>query len=136
LNDSKNKTSDSDRSSNLFSGRGPPALMSTKEPAINMLKERYRESFAITKGIREGQVHLFLIKQGMWSLVWTFTARDLDRLNFIETKRFEIRDALKILESELSKENSIFLKKLDLGVSNALNRIQSKIEQIKRPGLA
>jgi hypothetical protein len=110
--------------------------MSTKEPAINMLKERYRESFAITKGIREGQVHLFLIKQGMWSLVWTFTARDLDRLNFIETKRFEIRDALKILESELSKENSIFLKKLDLGVSNALNRIQSKIEQIKRPGLA
>ena len=38
------------RISGLLSDRGFPALMSLKEPALRMLKERYSESFAMTKG--------------------------------------------------------------------------------------
>lgn len=114
-----------------FAGRGAPALMSTKEPAIRMLKERYSESFAITQGAREGQVHLFLIKLGMWALVWTFTAKDIiaEPSSSVEVK-FDIQDALTTIESALSGGDVDFQQKLDHAVSKALQRIRSKIDDV------
>jgi hypothetical protein len=61
----------------LFSGRGSPALMSLKEPALRMLRERYAESFAVTSG-KDNQIHLFLVKLSLWGLVRTFVPRDID----------------------------------------------------------
>jgi hypothetical protein len=117
----------------LFSGRGTPALMSEKEPAIRLLKERYHESFAITRGAREGQVHLFLIKLGMWALVWTFTMKDANRSSREQKSgKFGIQDALKIIESAVNGKNVDFLQKLDLAISKALERIRSRIEEIKK----
>ena len=127
----KRKENSTNSQNDLFAGRGAPALMSTKEPAIRMLKERYSESFAITQGAREGQVHLFLIKLGMWALVWTFTAKDVSTESrpSVEVK-FDIQDALKAIESALSGGNLDFQQKLDHAVSNALQRIRSKIDDV------
>jgi hypothetical protein len=116
----------------LFEGRGHPALMSAKEPAIRMLKERYSESFAIAQGAREGQVHLFLIKLGMWALVWTFTAKDIGaKSSSSEKEKFAIQDALNAIESALSGTNSQILQKLDNGVSRALLRMRFKIDEMR-----
>ena len=117
------------RADDLFSGRGPPAFMSEKEPAIRMLRQRYSESFALTQGSMQGQVHLFLIKLGMWALVWTFTGRDTGSVS--ETEKFGIEDALQIIESTFKGESDSLQKKLDKAVSQALERIQSKLDEVK-----
>lgn len=111
-------------SDDLFSGRGAPALMSSKEPAIQGLKERYSESFAFTKGSGM-RVHLFLIKFGLWSLVWTFTPRDLGT-SFSE---MSVDDTLGLLENSLEGHDNVFLSKLDSAVLKAKTRIQLKAVQ-------
>lgn len=114
-----------DEFEDLLSGRGAPALMSNKEPAIRGLRQRYSESFAITKG--NGQrIHLFLIKFGMWSLVWTFVPRDFAQFNEIAT----VEQALKLIEDAVGGGNSLFLSKLDRAVTNAKNRIEKKAENL------
>jgi hypothetical protein len=115
----------------LFSGRGAPALMSTKEPAIRMLKERYSESFALTQGHRNAQVHLFLIKLGMWALVWTFTPRDLEKRLDEKEKNFGIAETLPIIEAAISGKDPAMQEKLDKAISRSLERIESKLSEIK-----
>ncbi len=117
------------KADDLFSGRGPPALMSEKEPAIRMLRQRYSVSFALAQGSRQGQVHLFLIELGMWALVWTFTRRDTGSVP--ETEKFGMEEALQILESTFKGENDSLQKKLDKAVSQALERIQSKLDEVR-----
>lgn len=104
----------------LFSGRGSPAFLSPKEPAIKLLKERYSESFALTNG-KENQVHLFLIKVGLWSLVYTFTPRD------VSSEKIDIPTVLLFLENSIVAGSS-FVSKLDSAVSKACERIRQKIE--------
>jgi hypothetical protein len=130
----KEKPNDISRDEDLFSGRGAPALMSTKEPAIRMMKERYAESFAITRGSRQGQVHLFLIKHGMWALVWTFTSNDVNPGESISLgkEKFEVQDALRIIESAMRGERLNIQQKLDLAVSSAQERIRSKLDDMKK----
>ena len=128
---SMGKENSANSDNDLFAGRGAPALMSTKEPAIRMLKERYSESFAVTQGARKGQVHLFLIKLGMWALVWTFTAKDVSAKSSSSVEvKFDIQDALKAIESGLSGGNVDYQQKLDHAVSKALQRIRSKINGV------
>ncbi len=117
----------------LFSGRGAPALMSVKEAAIRMLKERYSESFALTKGSREGQVHLFLVKLGMWALVLTFTPRDLRIQPEAQNIEFGMTGVLNLIELALNGKDEALREKLDRGVQRALERIQMKIERFKQP---
>jgi hypothetical protein len=116
----------------LISGRGAPALMSPKEPAIRMLRDRYSESFALTQGQREGQVHLFLIKLGMWALVWTFTPKDFlsERALSSDEKKFGMKEVLKLIESAMNGTNSVFEQKLDDSVSKALERMRFKISRL------
>ena len=110
----------------LFSGRGSPALMSLKEPALRLLRERYSETFAITRG-NEKQVHLFLIKIGMWSLVWTFTPRDIpDKQDYIG-----IDDVLQSIEATLKGGNPEFSGKLDAAVSKAKDRIKKRADEFR-----
>ncbi|MDG6906158.1 MAG: hypothetical protein JRN20_10280 [Nitrososphaerota archaeon] len=106
----------------LFSGHGSPALMSLSEPAFELLHERYHETFAITHN-RQDQVHLFLIKVGLWSLVWTFTPRDFG------SDKIEISDVLERLEVIMKSDNREFLSKLDAAVSGASERIKKKINR-------
>ena len=105
----------------LFSGRGSPALMSLKEPALRMLKERYAESFAVTSG-KENQIHLFLIKLSLWALVRTFVPRDID----VSAKSIRIDDVLPLIESALNGSNVELLESLDASVSKARFRIRAK----------
>lgn len=115
----------------LFSGRGSPAFMSSKEPAIRLLKERYSESFAFTFGTREKQVHLFLIKLGLWSLVLTFTPRDLEYID-AKTEKIEIDDALRIIEDSLSGRNPAMTERLDASVKKSLERIKKRLDEFKK----
>ena len=105
----------------LFSGFGAPALMSPKEPAICLLKQNYSESFAFTKG--ESRVHLFMIKVGLWALVWTFTKKDFG-LNEVSMK-----NALTIVEDSLSGRNSSFKEMLDKAVLKAQLRLKQKADR-------
>jgi len=109
----------------LFSGRGSPALMSSKEPALRLLKERYSETFAVTQA-NERQIHLFLVKIGMWSLVWTFTPRDVNKEDEIG-----IDDTLQRIERTLKGGDPEFLARLDASVLKAKDRIKNKAEQFR-----
>lgn len=105
----------------FLAGRASPAFMSPNEPGIRLLRERYSESFALTKG-KDNQIHLFLIRVGLWSLVYTFTPRDL----FSDT--IGIPSVLSFLEETFSSD-SPFVLKLDSAVSNARERIKKKVEE-------
>jgi hypothetical protein len=113
-----------------FAGKSFPALISPNEPAIKLLKERYAETFAFTNGTRKNQVNLFLIKLGMWALVWTFTPKDL-RLPG-EYKEFKLDQALEIVEDAMTGVDEHMQSKLDQAVALALARVRSKAEQLKR----
>ncbi len=115
----------------LFSGRGSPAFMSPKEPAIMLLRERYSESFAFTGGSRENQVHLFLIKLGLWSLVLTLTPRDLEYIQ-PDVSKIEMPDALRIVEDALTGKNTVVAERLDASVKKSLERIKQKLGEFKR----
>ena len=108
----------------LFSGRGSPALMSLKEPALRMLRERYAESFAVTSG-KENQIHLFLIKLSLWALVRTFVPKDIA----LSAKSIRIDDALSLIENALNGSNAELLEKLDASVSKARSRITAKAQE-------
>ena len=92
----------------LFSGRGSPALMSLKEPALRLLTEKYSERFAVTRGDGE-RVHLFIIKFSLWGLVRTFVPKDLGP----EVKTISISDSLTFMESALNGENEKLRENLD-----------------------
>jgi hypothetical protein len=115
----------------FFSDRGSPALMSLKEPALRLLRERYSETFAITVNREKKQVHLFLIKFGLWSLVRTFVPKDL------VSEEIEISGVLGLLENALNESDSgkSLLVSLDNSVKAAKERILSKAQEygIKDP---
>ena len=99
--------------------------MSTKEPAIRFLKERYDETFALTYG-SEGRIHLFLIKVGLWSLVYTFVFKNV-------AKSEQIPMALDRISIALDGRDKEFATKLDKAVFEAKKRIEEKISRFKRP---
>jgi hypothetical protein len=112
---------------NVFGGRGSPALMSLKVPALRLLRARYSETFAISRGT-QSRVHLFLVKVGLWSLVWTFSSRDVQTVE----KRMETEDVLRLIEKSLSGENAMFLEKLDASVARATKRIEDRVKTYRR----
>ena len=108
----------------LFSGRGSPAFMSPSEPAIALLRERYKESFAFVNGT-EHRVHLFVIKVGLWSLAWTFVFNEIE-----ETKKYAmLKAALDKTTDALSGKDPVFLKDLDTSIGNALERTRRMLEK-------
>jgi hypothetical protein len=127
--------SDADRrakissSGETFSGRSFPALLSLKEPAIRMLKERYSETFAVTHGSNGNQIHLFIIKERMWALVWTFTPRDVSDSSY-KSKEFGLDVALFVIEDAMTGRNTSMLEKIDRSVRNACDRIKAKTHEL------
>ncbi len=113
---------------NTLFGKSFPALMSLKEPSIRMLKERYSETFAITRGKDGNQFHLFIIKAGMWALVWTFTPRDISNSSN-GSNTFGLGPVLFLIEDALSGRNERMLDKIDRAVRNALKRIKAKADE-------
>ena len=107
----------------LFLGRGSPALMSTKEPAFRLLTDRYNETFALTFG-NEGRVHLFLIKVGLWSLVYTFVFKNA-------VKPEQISMALEHITTALNGRDKELAGKLDKAVFEARKRIEVRIARFK-----
>jgi len=108
----------------LFSGRGAPAFMSPSEPAIRLLRERYQESFAFVNGT-EHRVHLFLIKVGLWSLVWTFVFKEIVQ----EEKYAMLRISLDRTHAALSGKEPTLLESLDESVRNAKERTRKALEK-------
>ena len=108
----------------LFSGMGAPAFMSPSEPAINLLKERYKESFAFVNGT-EHRVHLFLIKVGLWSLVWTFVFKEIPQ----EDRYVMLRASLDQTYAALMGKEPTFLEDLDDAVKNAVERTGKMLER-------
>jgi len=98
--------------------------MSLKEPALRLLRERYSETFAITSS-REKQIHLFLIKYSLWSLVRTFVPKDF------KSDKIEINDVLSLIESALngSEIEGSLLVSLDSSIKAAQERILSKARE-------
>jgi hypothetical protein len=109
----------------LFSGRGSPALLSLKEPALRLLHERYSETFAITQNREKKQIHLFLIKHSLWALVRTFVPKD------ISSDGITVPDVLDLIESALkgSAESGLLLSSLDASVEKARSRLESKARE-------
>jgi hypothetical protein len=105
----------------LFAGRGSPAFMSLKEPAIRLLRETYSESFALTQTKKKGQTHLFLIRFGLWALCYTFTRKNYRG----ESTSFGIPETLETIESALSGRDPELRAKLDSAIEGAKERIQS-----------
>jgi hypothetical protein len=116
----------------MLSGKSSPALLSLKEPSIRMLKERFSETFAITRGKNGNQIHLFIIKAGMWALVWTFTPREFSDSGDISAE-FGLGPVLVLIEDALSGRNERMLQKIDRAVHNALERISAKIDEFNLP---
>lgn len=48
------------------------------EECLEFLASRYHERFEFVRGVRPGQVHLFLVKNGLWSLAWTFIPKHFE----------------------------------------------------------
>lgn len=97
--------------------------MSIKEPAIRLLRHRYEETFALTYG-NDGRIHLFLIKVGLWSLVYTFVFKNA-------TKSEQIPMALDRITIALDGRDEQFASKLDKAVLEAKKRIEEKVIQLK-----
>ena len=108
----------------VFSGFGAPALMSPKEAAIRLLRENYSESFAFTKGT-DKRIHLFIIRIGLWALVYTFTPKDFNRNDLT------MPDALRLVEDSLSGKDDSFKETLDNSVRNAQSRLKQKTENFR-----
>ena len=102
--------------------------MSPKEEAIRLLKARYSESFAITINMEKGQAYLFLVKLGLWSLVATFTKRDLPA-----GSEFGLSSVLHRIESAMRERDSL-QERLDSSVEKSLGRIKKKMEDFSQPG--
>jgi hypothetical protein len=114
----------SPRDDPLFSGRGAPAFMSPKEPAIRLLRERYSESFALVPGSGD-RIHLFLVKVGLWALVRTFVPKSLSA----GAKGISLDDALKLIENALNGGDPNLLENLDSSVARAKSRIKDKTDE-------
>lgn len=120
----------------MFAGRGSPALMSPNEPAIHYLRDRYSESFALVPGLKQNQVHLFLIRIGLWALVWTFSPKDFTKGENTEDTPHTFSISLildKIVEARDGKNNAL-LEKLDRGVKSAQERIRTRGKQLNMDG--
>jgi hypothetical protein len=124
--DSKLPGRTSSKDDSMFSGRGAPAFMSQKEPAIRLLRERYSESFAIVPGT-ENRIHLFLVKVGLWALVRTFVPKDLAS----STDTISLEDLLGLIENALLGIDPLLLASLDASVEKAKSRIANKTKQFR-----
>lgn len=122
--DAKLPKRESSQDDSLFSGRGAPAFMSPKEPAIRLLRERYSESFAVVPGTGQ-RIHLFLVKVGLWALVRTFVPKDMGRAG----ETITLEDSLVLIENTLTEKNPELLESLDASVAKAKSRIANKTEQ-------
>ena len=114
-----------DSSDDLFSGRGSPALLSLKEPALRILRDRYSETFAITMSREKKQVHLFIIKFSLWALVRTFVPKD------VSSDEISVSDVLTLLENALkgSESGQFLLSSLDSSVERARARLDAKASE-------
>jgi hypothetical protein len=97
--------------------------MSFRELAIDLLQERYSETFVLTTGARPHQTHLFLIKSGLWALVYTFTPHDFGKKPGEEDG---IPNALDAIEKALTGKDPPLQAKLDSAVERAKERIEKK----------
>jgi hypothetical protein len=107
----------------LFSGRGSPALLSLKEPALRLLRDRYSETFAVTFTRDKKQVHLFLIKYSLWALVRTFVPKDLS------SQEITVPDVLELIENALNDSENELLRSLDASVERARSRLDLRARE-------
>lgn len=118
----------SSRDDDLFSGRGSPALLSLKEPALRKLHERYSETFAITTSREKKQIHLFLIKYSLWALVRTFVPKDISSSSS-SPDQITLQDVLTLLENALNGGDKSLLSSLDSSVERARERVDAKASE-------
>jgi hypothetical protein len=101
-----------------------------EQKTISDLEGEYSENFVLTKGVKPHQAHLFLVKFGLWSLVYTFTTSDFEKGNEKEL----ISQSLKIIEDALTGRNPKLKARLDFAVSRAKDRVAKKRWSAERGG--
>lgn len=52
--------------------------MGSLEECVDFLSSKYGERFEFVWGVRHGQIHLFVVKNGLWSLAWTFVPKHFE----------------------------------------------------------
>jgi hypothetical protein len=94
--------------------------------AVKALKLRFSEEFEFVKAAQKRPVYLFLVKHGLWSLVWSFIPKQLEELS---TKR-DLEGAAHLVIGALNGKNPEFARKLEKCVELAKHRIETRVERV------
>lgn len=93
-----------------------------KQRVLDQLQRVYGDRFEVLNGPRPGQVNLFLIRHGLWSLVYTFIPKDFQD----GTSSDMVADACRLIDSALNSRNPEFSQKLTTLYLKAKARIDAR----------
>jgi hypothetical protein len=102
------------------------------QSALKALRLRFNEEFELVQGTRKTQSHLFLVKRGLWSLVWTFIPKQLEE----RAAKPGLKGAAQLIVEALNGGNPEFAKKLEECVASARQRIDEKTSEPLNPPIS
>jgi hypothetical protein len=103
----------------LFCGFG----LSYVKDALALLQSRYNERFEFVKGVRSTQIHLFLVKGGLWSLAWTFIPKHFEEAGL----SISVDGAARLVLIWLGGDNPDAWRRLDTSIRSAIKRVEEKL---------
>lgn len=98
--------------------------MSHVKDALALLQSRYNERFEFVKGVRSTQIHLFLVKGGLWSLAWTFIPKHFEEAGL----SISVEGAAELVLIWLGGGNPDSERRLDASIRSAIKRVEEKLE--------
>ncbi len=93
---------------------------------LALLEKTFGDKFELAGGTRPNQVYLFLVRRGLWSLVYTFIPKDFKGAS--EGDVDMMTNACMLLYLALNKGDPEFLGKLTKLYLRAKDRIDSKLD--------
>ncbi|MEM0121051.1 MAG: hypothetical protein QW514_05335 [Thermoprotei archaeon] len=96
--------------------------MGYTEDALRLLGERYHERFEFVRGVRVGQIHLFLVKGGLWSLAWTFIPKHFEEFGL----NVGIDEAARLVLAWLG-DDGLSGQRLDASINEAIKRVEERL---------
>jgi len=97
--------------------------LSRVEDALALLRSRYNERFEFVEGVRSTQIHLFLVKGGLWSLAWTFIPKHFEEAGL----SIGVDGAARLVLIWLGGGNTDTGRRLDASIRSAIKRVEEKL---------